>query len=194
MKPVISISSLLEQFGVEIPLIQRDYVQGRIHFANDKTSDELKDRFKEEKEKRDEFVTRLLDALRTGNTIKLTFIYGVLRKNDKPDCHEMAFLPIDGQQRLTTLFLLCWLMAHCVSIQRKMDMESLLSPEFIKGFKSFRYKTRPSSNLFCERLIAEPFVPAQKGFVSEDIKSQPWFGDGWIKDPSVQAMLLRYLH
>ena len=189
MGTINSISTLLNQFGIEIPLIQRDYVQGRIHEVTDKTSDELKDRFKEEKDKRNGFVKQLLDALRTGEPKKLTFIYGVLRDNDKPNCHQESFIPIDGQQRLTTLFLLCWMLGHNISIQQKTRLESIIPQEFLKGFRSFRYKTRPSSNLFCERLVAEDFIPANKVSISENIKSQPWFGDGWLKDPSVQAML-----
>ena len=47
-----TIAGLLSSYGVNVPLIQRDYVQGRVHQVTSSTSDELKEKYKEEEDKR----------------------------------------------------------------------------------------------------------------------------------------------
>ena len=79
----LSFWQLIQKTKIEIPIIQRDYAQGR------------KDKVKV----REGFLGALEHAL-DGNPIELDFIYG--SKNN--DCLQ----PLDGQQRLTTLFLLYW--------------------------------------------------------------------------------------
>lgn len=77
--------------GVAIPIIQRDYVQGAdVNF-----------------EKRDKFIKKLLDALLNRETCELHFIYG---STDMTKTSEPYFQPVDGQQRLTTLALIGWLL------------------------------------------------------------------------------------
>jgi uncharacterized protein with ParB-like and HNH nuclease domain len=77
----------LEHHTVEIPIIQRDYAQGR-----------------DGKEYlRKGFLSSLKDALDSGNEQKLDFVYGT-NENGK-------LYPLDGQQRLTTLWLLHWYLA-----------------------------------------------------------------------------------
>ena len=53
-----------------------------------------------------------------------------------------TFEPLDGQQRLTTLFLLHWYLAS--------RSGRLGDPQ---AWTSFTYATRPSARLFCERLV-----------------------------------------
>src|SRR5213080_1183498 len=92
----IAFSELLRRCRrIEIPLIQRDYAQGR----------------EPEKDVRDEFLKALHAALSlpAGDTklpLNLDFIYGSMEGQDK-----RCFLPLDGQQRLTTLFLMHWYLA-----------------------------------------------------------------------------------
>lgn len=182
MKDIHSIDKLFKTSGIEIPLIQRDYVQGRVHEITSKTSDKLKKEYSEERNKRDKFISELLDALRYGKEKHLTFIYGVNCQNDKTGSHETCFMPLDGQQRLTTLFLLFWYF-------RNKCKEIPVPEELLKGLRSFRCKTRPTSDFFCECLFSENFKEAGKDTISENIKSQPWWGDNWILDPSVLSML-----
>jgi uncharacterized protein with ParB-like and HNH nuclease domain len=80
----LSFWNLLSLHKVEIPIIQRDYAQGR----------------ESKQTVRERFLNALHKAL-NGKAIELDFIYG--------DLHADAFQPLDGQQRLTTLFLL-----HCL--------------------------------------------------------------------------------
>ena len=97
--------SVLSRYDIVIPRMQRDYAQGR------KTQDA--------KRIRTEFIKEIFDALikfaANDNTtpLDLNFIYGNV-END-------IFYPIDGQQRLTTLYLLYWYLA---SYQSKGNIET----------------------------------------------------------------------
>lgn len=179
-----TIAGLLSSYGVNVPLIQRDYVQGRVHNVTSRTSEELKEKYKEEEDKRNRFVSQLLEALKRGMPKKLTFIYGVNSLNDRAISgeHKESFVPIDGQQRLTTLFLLCWLVKERISGVQ-------ISEEMIKGLKGFRYMTRPSSSYFCEALFSKTLKECDSALISDRIKKQPWFYNNWLTDPSIQAML-----
>ena len=66
-----------------IPKIQRSYAQGR----------------KEEVQVREGILQELFTTLKEGRDIELNFIYGSLKENGN---YEL----LDGQQRITTLFLL----------------------------------------------------------------------------------------
>lgn len=160
-----TIAGLLSSYGVNVPLIQRDYVQGRVHNVTSRTSEELKEKYKEEEDKRNRFVSQLLEALKSGMPKKLTFIYGVNSLNDRAISgeHKESFVPIDGQQRLTTLFLLCWLVKERISGVQ-------ISEEMMKGLKGFRYMTRPSSSYFCEALFSKTLKECDSALISDRIK------------------------
>ena len=77
----------LQNRKIVIPIIQRDYAQGRIG-----------------KEKlREKFLKDLKKALDDNEILKLDFVYGNIENN--------CFNPLDGQQRFTTLWLLHWYIA-----------------------------------------------------------------------------------
>lgn len=165
--------------GIAIPMIQRDYAQGR------KTAEASRVR------------SRFLDALYKGVTekpITLDFIYGDIDK-------EGVMTPLDGQQRLTTLFLLHWYAAK---------KEQRPYREY-KCLEKFSYRTRYSAREFCKKLIQdfnpgpescmfrENRSPAQQtgweteelaGSLSEELIDQPWFPLDWKKDPTISAMLV----
>ncbi len=71
---------------IRVPKIQRDYAQGR---KNDAATGI-----------RRKFVHDIIQAIKQGEELQLDFVYGSQRYG--------AFEPLDGQQRLTTLFLLHW--------------------------------------------------------------------------------------
>lgn len=76
---------LLKEYRVIIPILQRDYVQG----SNDDHATKV----------RDNLITDLKAAFESRiEPLDLHFIYG------KPEGESL--FPVDGQQRLTTLFLL----------------------------------------------------------------------------------------
>ena len=108
-------SFIKENKSIEIPIIQRDYVQGRGLTI-------------EEQDKREAFVTKLINAI-TDDKVKrchLEFIYGVKNETSK------SFVPLDGQQRLTTLFLLHWVIWNIQDILdgvlRGVDMFDCVMP------------------------------------------------------------------
>lgn len=188
-------SGLLSAYGVNIPLIQRDYVQGRVHDTTklegkgDETSKKLLKKYLLERERRDNFVSQLISALEdpVSNQMQLTFIYGDTETIDTNSMrHDVSFIPLDGQQRLTTLFLLAWILMFMQE-----DEAYKTNPffdEFEKGMRSFSYKTRPSSGAFCYSIMNDEIQPTT-GSISEKIQAQSWFGNDWKMDPSVSAML-----
>jgi uncharacterized protein with ParB-like and HNH nuclease domain len=122
---------------IQIPMIQRDYAQGR----------------PTEKEIREEFINTLHSALLLppgdeSLPMNLDFIYGSVEGKE-----DTRFLPLDGQQRLTTLFLLHWYLAWKDGDQD--DFRKLLCPQ---GFSRFSYNVRPSSTEFFDQLVN--FFPA----------------------------------
>ena len=75
----LSFWELLNRHAVQIPVIQRDYAQGR--------------------ESKTKVIKKFLDALKsavTGNSVELDFIFG--------DVKDSFFRPLDGQQRLQLFF------------------------------------------------------------------------------------------
>lgn len=157
---------LLEEYKVVIPVIQRDYAQGR----------------KGKEFLRKSFLTQIKKSLEDpNNNTTLDFIYGNL-END-------SFLPLDGQQRLTTLWLVYWY----VSLRAGM----LSSDEIRKKLERFSYQTRASSCEFCKAICNEKnltnfeeyrkFNP--KNTIADFIKSQTWFFSSWNQDPTINSML-----
>ena len=98
----VTFESFIKEQGIEIPAIQRDYVQGR-GFTID------------EQDKREAFVTKLINAIsrETNKPCHLEFIYGSINATS----HN--FIPLDGQQRLTTLFILHWVVWNMSSEDAK---------------------------------------------------------------------------
>ncbi|MCV5580090.1 DUF262 domain-containing protein, partial [Escherichia coli] len=83
----------------------------------------------------------LHDYLKKGESFQdLDFIYGSVTKNDTG---RHRFTPLDGQQRLTTLFLLHWYLAQIAGQQE--SFRRVLSTD---GHSHFTYETRSSSREF----------------------------------------------
>lgn len=142
--------------SVEIPLIQRDYAQGR------------PGTFVEEI--RANFLESLLGAIADEEPLGLDFVYGKVESG--------IFHPVDGQQRLTTMFLLHWYLA---SAAQCLDADAT--------WTSFSYATRPSARLFCERLVTNA-LPQDVDRPSAWIRDQAWYLHVWKHDPTIQAMLV----
>jgi hypothetical protein len=152
----ISFWELLERYQVEIPIIQRDYAQGR--------------------EGRDKLRKLFLNTLHravSGEPQELDFIYGDIR-ND-------TFFPLDGQQRLTTLFLL-----YCYAAKK----QGINCPESLSRLQKFTYETRVSSREFCKGLVTEQVeIDWSAKTISPFVQDCPWFFVSWNKDPSISGML-----
>lgn len=142
--------------SIEIPLIQRDYAQGR----TDGRVTDIRSRF----------LDVLYDAVAGDAKVGLDFVYG--------DVEGGTLRPLDGQQRLTTLFLLHWYLGY--------RAEQLADRQ---PWMSFSYATRPSARLFCQRLtLAAP--PPDVADPAGWIVDQSWYLYVWRHDPTIQAMLV----
>ena len=143
---------------IEIPIIQRDYAQGR----NGKAF------------LRQTFLSNLKQALEDNTKeLVLDFVYGS-SKGEK-------FYPLDGQQRLTTLWLLHWYVALRAGCLRKAS--DILN--------NFTYETRTSSREFCQQLCCPELFENYDGLegINEFIRKQTWFYSTWEQDPTIQSML-----
>ena len=140
---------------IEIPIIQRDYAQGR----------------KEQVRIRENFLNALHDAIKGQQQVELDFIYGS-NKN-------AIFQPLDGQQRLTTLFLLHWYIA---TKEEKMEVAK-------ERLSRFTYETRISSREFCNDLVTKGVKLDTQKKISENITNTAWFISSWKKDQTISAML-----
>lgn len=167
-----SFVELVEGSSVVVPKIQRDYAQGR---NNDRVG-----------EIRTNFIDALLGYLSDGKYCHdLDFIYG---STPTGLTYLGDFIPLDGQQRLTTLFLLHWYLAAVNGKQE--DFKSLMIQQSEKGETCrFTYQTRESSSLFCEGLVGCELMPKMDGNLSVLIRKTYWFFSSWNQDTSVSGML-----
>lgn len=141
---------------IAIPLIQRDYAQGRMDGDVNRV--------------RSRFLSALYDAI-TIKPITLDFVYGDIDVNG-------VMTPLDGQQRLTTLFLLHWYAAKKENVAKE-ECEFLVK---------FSYETRYSARYFCAELVK--FCPSFSEKISAEIINQAWFPLDWKKDPTISSMLV----
>lgn len=171
-----------KKYRVCIPIIQRDYAQGR----------------KTTKEVRDNFLTALYDYLEEEKPNRdLDFVYGTITDNEG----VKEFIPLDGQQRLTTLFLLHWYLSLLSDSDQ--DKEKFFKALVQDDKSMFTYRTRSSSSEFCDALMTHPLdlselkpadLDEQSGKslgneLSKTISNSSWFYLSWRHDPTVQSML-----
>ncbi len=152
--------NILRQQRIEIPIIQRDYAQGRENKVY----------------LRERLLGKMIKALKDKSgkeKLSLDFVYGTNEHG--------AMWPLDGQQRLTTLWLLHWYLA--VRTNNLASAKDWLS--------QFTYETRATSRDFCRSLCnmdTEAFN--QSGMKLVDfIKDQTWFYSKYMQDPTIQGML-----
>lgn len=195
---------LINRSEIEIPIIQRDYVQGRI----DERIDEIREKLIrdliyyllennekplnldfvygksieknsiEAKERNKENVERILQTIKEySKTVGYDFVSNIKEITTNEQCDKLL-IPLDGQQRLTTLFLLHFY----IGVRLNKDISVLLR---------FKYKTRKSSASFCNALIshAKEFSNVNTD-ISDFIEDQKWYFLSWKKDPTVAGMLV----
>jgi hypothetical protein len=142
--------------SIEIPIIQRDFAQGR---PDDEASGI-----------RERFLDAIVRTCVTDAEMALDFVYG--------DVKAGVLRPLDGQQRLTTLFLLHWYVAS------RADVLDPAAP-----WMQFSYATRPTARDFCESLTKNPY-PGGPTTPSAWITDQPWYVYPWRQDPTISSMLV----
>ena len=151
-------SEYSDAISFEIPIIQRDYAQGR--------SDERS------KEIRKTFLGSLIAAVENypQKNIELDFVYGKRNKNK-------VYL-LDGQQRITTLYLLHWYLT-----------QRLQKPSLLKNV-ALSYRVRQYADEFTQKISDESTqIDFTSSIPSQAICNCTWFFDAWKHDPTVKGML-----
>ncbi|RFZ90013.1 DUF262 domain-containing protein [Mucilaginibacter conchicola] len=154
--------------GIEIPMIQRDYAQGR----NNSKANEI----------RTVFLTKIKESAigvikENKLPLELDFVYGYIDAG--------AFIPLDGQQRLTTLYLLHWYMAF-----KEGRLDEILSP-----LSKFKYQTRRSSLDFLNKINTEltkedhDEIFNKKNTFESVITNKNWYFISWKYDLTIQSAL-----
>lgn len=153
----------VQGYKIVIPKIQRDYVQGRANITV--------------KRNREEFVKELIDSLADKKPMSLNFVYGTIQNGNE-------FIPIDGQQRLTTLFLL-----HLYVFAKNKDMEAIGMLQ-----KQFSYETRYTTYRFMKKLAKE--LPQMLEMARYDeslaklIRNSGWYVTPWDNDPNISSCIV----
>lgn len=157
--------------NIMVPRIQRPYAQGR--------EDE------ESKTVRNNFLSEIF-ALLAGKSLKidLTFVYGKVENRNGIWTMEL----LDGQQRLTTLFLLHWYLLQRGEIPPENEAE------VSRAIGAFTYETRDSSRSFC-KLLAKPGRRLPMGGTPDvsprkAIRNLLDYVMSHDEDPTVSAMLV----
>lgn len=125
---------------IVIPKIQRPYAQGR----QDGVCTYV----------RNTLLKEMFENFQTDEIFDFNFIYGIVRPAN--DSYVMELL--DGQQRMTTLFLLYWYVAN-----RELSEGNEVDTEIRDALGRFVYETRSTSTVFCQRLAS----------YRVDLKSEP---------------------
>lgn len=173
-----------KKYKLIIPIIQRDYAQGRI---TEDTNDV-----------RNEFLDTLYKYLKENRPNRdLDFIYGTIQEDNETG--QIHFIPLDGQQRLTTLFLLHWFLFQ---LSKNEEAKNIFKTTMMNGGKSlFSYETRQSSADFCDALMQATIDMEQLKTIKDEygedtpsltatITNKSWFFRSWKNDPTIQSMLV----
>lgn len=215
MKENNTLWSILNQFGIEVPPIQRDFAQGRetehatkvrkgfldsICKALDKNNPLSLDfvygkvyglKNEEENRKNKNAIQSLVNSVRDyALTVDLTLKDIVVEDKSSEKSDIVYLIPLDGQQRLTTLFLMHWYIAKRIGNLAGLNILS-----------RFRYKTRKSSTSFLKLLTDVDMSlkfeldeqiekDLKKKTLYNEITNLEHFSSSWLNDPTVKAMLI----
>lgn len=150
---------------ISIPMIQRPYAQGR----------------KSQEGLRKLFLKNIFDAITNPELkhLQLNFIYGTFIKQDNVDG---VFELLDGQQRLTTLFLLHYFFAN----QESNNSGRSLIPEYLQ---KFQYQTRTTTTDFIKKLLNYKLDVDEITKPSKVLRSAVWYSTSFDKDTTIDAMI-----
>ena len=187
-----SFFEMMENSIVKVPIYQRDFVYGR-----------MVDNSGRIKRVRTRLIDDLYNALDDdlGKKHELGIISG--GPSDEKGDNKPVGEPVDGQQRLTVLFLLHWYVSFFGTNEKAKDI--------MRELKNFKYVTRTPVGTFCNKLIeeSEKDISGWDINISEEninnyrndnepiisvfyknLKEKTWFTDVIYDDPSVKSMIV----
>ena len=154
----VSLIKFLEEKIVIIPFLQRDYAQGRDN--------------KETEVIRTMFVDAICNSIIKNEPLSLDFTYGEKKSDEK------RYYPVDGQQRLLTLFLVCaWVYRNLKSDKKSKEKRDGL----YKALMNFHFEARHEASVYLKALLDDS-VP-DSSLISPEI---------WHKSPSAEGMARTY--
>jgi len=169
---------LIQENEVQIPQVQRDYVYGRTVGSGKEATvlDGLLNEFK-----------RVLESS-GDDTIVLDFVYGDIHRKDNK--YEYL-IPLDGQQRLTTLYLLHVYAAVRQSIKNAEETGGQRClPEGTEKLARFSYETRTSASTLCDNLVNHFITRLNlEESISEQIEGDPRYLPSYDFDPTIRSIL-----
>lgn len=155
-----------------IPDLQRDYCWGD---------------YKDEKGKPSELVSGFINSLNTIFEEKREIKLGMIYAYEYPKDSNRIYL-CDGQQRITTLFLLLGMINR--HIENEEIKNFLISKFELTDDKEPRlqYAIRESTLYFLSDLVCNFFLE-NKNSKSSEIKSQSWYFNEYDLDPTIQSLI-----
>jgi hypothetical protein len=150
---------------VVIPKIQRPYAQGRLDGVCTYVRNTL--------------LNEMFANFKTDEVFDFNFIYGIVR----PSNDEYVMELLDGQQRMTTLFLVYWYIAN-----RELTESDDSDKEVRDALNRFVYETRSTSTVFCHKL-ASYRIDLSEQAPSKVIRQAKWYFKSFDRDSTITAML-----
>ncbi|WP_314243871.1 DUF262 domain-containing protein [Empedobacter tilapiae] len=193
---------LIDECTIEIPTIQRDYTYGRegsreiskklIHSILKSLQDNDAslhldfvygkklgiDNFIALERNKNSIDTLLLSLKNYAENLNISVNFNTQQKQNL-EAEVVTFIPLDGQQRLTTLFLVHWYVSNVLK-----DNTSK------KVLQRFKYATRTSSKEFLQFLTNDTYhFDCNSKTFRKNIENHEGFFTKWLKDPTVISML-----
>ncbi len=163
--------------SITIPTLQRDYIYGAGTEKTETVLNSMLDTFKK--------------ALESGQEETLDFVYGSESKANE-------FMPLDGQQRLTTLYLLHYYAALIAKHPDGFTDED--DDKIFAMLKKFSYATRNCTIAFCNQLLIAKHKAVREVVLNSDVdaenvisnylKDLDDFRGSFYTDPSVMSMMV----
>lgn len=150
--------------NILIPAIQRDYTYGSQTEITDKVLNNMLNTIK---------FTLFPDSHNGISEMTMNFVYGYTKE-------EVFYVPLDGQQRLTTLFLLHF---YAALYDENGDFDTL---------RKFSYATRDTTSTYCKAIIdhhnevLENYKSIKK--LNDTIRDMSWYLPSFDNDPSIRSM------
>lgn len=152
-----------------IPDLQRDYCWG--HIEPKTTNVSLAYTFCKE---------LLENAKKMKPADKAEFSYGIIYTYEYP---ETFFYLCDGQQRLTTLYLIIGVLNYYLNDER---LKNLIVNK--NHQPRLKYEVRTSTDYFINDLVCNVFLCSESGDIGQ-LRQAPWFRKEFEDDPSVKSIV-----